>query len=123
MDDVEVPLGLDLGALAILVASTGATAAGAVLVGAPGLAPVAAVGVAAGLGGGLLWGQLHLRRQVALWLLGLGEPIEDVRLADGGFVPRWEVRLGGGDRVALVGTAFGPGNPLFLEDEDGFRRV
>ena len=121
--DVEVPLGLDPGALAILAASTAATALGAVLVGVPRLAPVAAAGVALGLGGGLLWGQLRLRRQVSLRLLALGEPVEEVRLADGGFVPRWEVRLAGGDRVALVGTAFGPRNPLFLEDEDGLHRV
>ncbi|QLD90176.1 hypothetical protein HWV07_14500 [Natronomonas salina] len=124
MDDREIPLGLDGHALAILFASSMATAVGAVLVGAPALAPVAAGGVGVGLGGGLLWGQFHLRRAVARQLLTWGESVEDVRLADGGFVPRWEVRLDGGDRtVALVGTAFGPQNPLFLEDEDGLRRV
>jgi hypothetical protein len=119
-----VPLGLDWQALGILVAATAATALGAVIVGTPALAPVAAAGVAVGLGGGLLWGQLRLRTEVSRRLHVLGAAVDEVRLVDGGFAPRWEVSLDGGDRtVAFVGTAFGPRNPLFLEDEDGLRRI
>ena len=124
MDDREIPLGLDARTLAILFVFPTAATLGAALVGASELAPAAAAGVGIGLGGGLLWGQFYLRRAVALELLTWSESVDGVRLAEGGFVPRWEVSLDGGDRtVALVGTAFGPRNPLFLEDEDGRRRV
>lgn len=119
----EVPLGLDGRSLAVLFASTIGTAVVALLLGLPWVAPVAAAGIGLGLGGGLLWGQFRLRRRVAYRLAAWGSAVEDVRLADGGFVPRWEVRLDDGDRVAFVGTAFGPRNPLFLEDDEGMRRL
>ena len=127
MTHPQIPLGLDRPTVGALVAAGIAVAvvAGSAATSAavPWLVPVAAAGVVLGLGGGLLWGHFRLRRAVALELLARGEAVADVRLADGGLVPRWEVRLADGDRVALVGTAFGPRNPLFLEDEDGLRRI
>jgi len=123
MNHEEVPFGLGWRSLAILFASMATSAAGAILLGAPLLAPVVAAGVGAGLGGGLLWGQFRLRREVSRHLLARGAVVEEVRLADGGFVPRWEVRFDDGDRIAFVGTAFGPQNPLFLEDDEGVRRL
>lgn len=119
----EVPLGLDGRSLVALFASAIAASAVAIVFGMPWVAPIAAAGVVFGLGGGLLWGQVRLRRKVAYRLAAWGNAVEDVHLTDGGFVPRWEVRLDDGNHVAFVGTAFGPRNPLFLEDDDGMRRL
>lgn len=122
MTNPEVPLGLDRRALAVLLAAMAVAVAATVVTGSARLAPLAAAGVGVGLGGGLLWGHILLRREIAGLLSAWGGRVDEIRLADGGLVARWEVRVD--DRtVSLVGTAFGPRNPLFLEDDDGIRRV
>lgn len=122
MTDEEIPLGID-GRTPGAVIGLMVLAAGAItLVGHPLFAPAAAAGVGIALGGGLLWGHLRLRRDISRLFACWEDEIEEVRLEEGGFVPRWTVQLPD-QTVALTGTAFGPTNPLFLEDDDGLKRL
>lgn len=122
MTDHDVPLGFGKRPLAAVFGLMLLAAGALVVAGWPLLAPAASAGVAVALGGGMLWGQHRLRSDVARLLAGWEDAVDEVRLAEGGFVPRWEVHVD--DRtVSLTGTAFGPRNPLFLEDEDGLHRL
>jgi hypothetical protein len=122
MSDHEIPLGFGTRPLAGVCALMVLGATALVAVGRPLLAPAAAAGIGVALGGGMLWGQHRIRNDVARLLARWDDAVDDVELDEGGFVPRWEVDIG--DRtVALTGTAFGPENPLFLEDENGLHRL
>ncbi|QLD86283.1 hypothetical protein HWV23_11300 [Natronomonas halophila] len=122
MSDYQVPLGFGTRPLTAVCTLMVLGALSLVAVGRPALAPAAAAGIALALGGGMLWGQHRLRSDVARLLTRWDDAVDDVELDEGGFVPRWEVQVE--DRtVALTGTAFGPENPLFLEDEDGLHRL
>ncbi|MFT4882894.1 MAG: hypothetical protein ACI8U4_000391 [Natronomonas sp.] len=122
MNDCNIPLGFGRRPLAAVCGLMVLGAVALLVVGRPLLAPAAAAGVGLGLGGGMLWGQHRLRADVARLLSGWEDAVDEVELDEGGFVPRWEVQVE--DRtVALTGTAFGPQNPLFLEDDDGLYRL